>query len=229
MLTTPLSLADQVACMIEALCKIVAREGRRLHVPRPLIVLAWNRVARLASRFLALAQRLGEGPLPPARRRPAAPSRPAAAPAWRTRHIAWMLRLMRAEVASCAGALEHFLTLPEMAELVGAAPQAGHILRPLCRMLGVKTPPWLRLPRRASPALPVPERAEEAQPACAPPGPWPAPADALACDAPDAGAERADEAQAVRAGPGPWPAPADAPLSDLADAGARTSAPKKSG
>jgi hypothetical protein len=184
--TTSSSLADQVALMIEALCKIVAREGRRLHVPRPLIVLAWNRVARLANRFLSLARRLSEGPLPPARHRPAAP-RPAAAPAWRTRHIAWLLRLMRAEVAACAGALEHFLALPEMADLVHAAPQAGRIVRPLCGILGVRPPSWLRLPRRASPALPGPERPDEAQPARARPGPWPAPPDPPSSHPPDAG------------------------------------------
>jgi hypothetical protein len=41
---------------------------------------------------------------------------------------------------------------PEMAALVAGAPQLGRVLRPLCRMLAVKPPAWLRLPRRRRPA-----------------------------------------------------------------------------
>jgi hypothetical protein len=71
--------------------------------------------------------------------------------------------MMKPEVANCAMALQHFLSLPEMGELVGAAPQAGRILRPLCRILGVKVPPCLALRRRPrpSPVAPEPAGAEE--------------------------------------------------------------------
>src|SRR5450759_248170 len=105
MVTNPLPLANLLTDMLQALCRIVAAEGRRLHMPRPLIVLAWNRVARLANRLLSLVHRLNEGKLPPpgaAPRRPASP-RPATAASWRTRHIAWLLRMMRDEVRACAG------------------------------------------------------------------------------------------------------------------------------
>jgi hypothetical protein len=44
--------------------------------------------------------------------------------------------------------LEEMLEDPEMAALVAEAPQLGRTLRPLCRMLAVKPPAWLRLPRR---------------------------------------------------------------------------------
>jgi hypothetical protein len=78
---------------------------------------------------------------------------------------------------------------PEMAQLVAAAPQAGRILRPLCRMLRVRRPAYLRPPRRApaqpefSPAAPFAEPQSGAVQSCPtqsalPPPPWlpPAPA-----------------------------------------------------
>ena len=48
----------------------------------------------------------------------------------------------------CAGPFERLLADPEMAHLVAAAPQAGRILRPFCRMLRVKRPAYLRPARR---------------------------------------------------------------------------------
>jgi hypothetical protein len=108
MITDPLPLANLLTDMLQALCRIVAAEGRRLHMPRPLIVLAWNRVARLANRFLSLVHRLNEGKLSAAgaARRPAS-RRPPTGPSWRTRHVAWLLRMMRKEVVACAGSLEY--------------------------------------------------------------------------------------------------------------------------
>jgi hypothetical protein len=44
--------------------------------------------------------------------------------------------------------LEKLVEDPELQALVAAAPQLGRVLRPLCHMLAVKLPPWLRLPRR---------------------------------------------------------------------------------
>jgi hypothetical protein len=195
MVTNPLPLANLLTDMLQALCRIVAAEGRRLHMPRPLIVLAWNRVARLANRFLSLVHRLNDGKLSPVgtARRPAS-RHPPTAPSWRTRHVAWLLRMMRTEVVACAGALEYYLSWPEMAELIREAPQAVRILRPLCRILGVKIPPELRLPRRAVPAPPlaptlpapdaepVPEPAACTVPVLPPPDPLPPdPPDAARC------------------------------------------------
>lgn len=37
---------------------------------------------------------------------------------------------------------------PEARALVAAAPRAGRLLRPLCRIFGVRVPDWLKLPRR---------------------------------------------------------------------------------
>ena len=48
--------------------------------------------------------------------------------------------------------VELFLANPDTRALVEAAPQAGRILRPLCRGLNLTPPDWLRLPDRPQPA-----------------------------------------------------------------------------
>ena len=50
--------------------------------------------------------------------------------------------------------LKELLEDPAAATLVADAPQLGRTLRPLCVMLNVKPPPWLRLPRRPRPRRP---------------------------------------------------------------------------
>jgi hypothetical protein len=44
--------------------------------------------------------------------------------------------------------MEEMLEDPDVVEQVAAAPQLGSVLRPLCQMLHVKAPPYLRLPRK---------------------------------------------------------------------------------
>jgi hypothetical protein len=154
MLTIPPAAADRFALLIEGLCQAVAAScGRGL--AGPLILLIWTRLRRLGARFAALAARQRTDKPPPARRpRPAAP-RPRAPRL--PRGFAWLVRLVP-EAAVRGSQLRHLLTEPEMAALIAAAPQAGRLLRPLCRMLGVDPPPALRLPRRpgAAPAAPAP-------------------------------------------------------------------------
>jgi hypothetical protein len=62
------------------------------------------------------------------------------------------------EAAAFGAQLQHLLADPEMAALVAAAPQAGRVLRPLCRMLGVRPPPGPLAPpsRPRAPAPPSP-------------------------------------------------------------------------
>jgi hypothetical protein len=83
----------------------------------------------------------GNGPAghgPPARRIQALPS----ARAWLVKLMGWP--------APCYGShLNTMLAEPEMLALVQAAPQAGRLLRPLCRMFGIDPlPEYLRLPPR---------------------------------------------------------------------------------
>jgi hypothetical protein len=47
------------------------------------------------------------------------------------------------------------LEAPETPPLVTDAPQLGSVLRPMCQMLAVKPPAWLRLPRRPRPSRAV--------------------------------------------------------------------------
>ncbi|MCC7283005.1 MAG: hypothetical protein IT556_11525, partial [Acetobacteraceae bacterium] len=60
---------------------------------------------------------------------------------------------------------ETLLATPEATEFLTAVPQAGRILRPLCRMLGLTPPACLRLPERPRP----PHQKPRAEPRAAPP------------------------------------------------------------
>ena len=141
-----------------------------------LLMLACARFRRAAARFATLAVLASQGRVPPRRIRPrrtqdpARPSRP-----WprlpRGRY--WLIRL--APEANCfASQLQHLLADPGMAALLQAAPQAGRILRPLCRMLAVRIPPILSLPILSLPILSLPApakppRSARPQPVARPP------------------------------------------------------------
>ena len=115
------------------------------------LFLAWARLGRLASRFEALVQAVGAGRLPPAAVRRGQAERD--------------LELPRLEglppppgAAVYGSQVQHWLADPEMAALLASAPQAERILRPLCRMLGIRLGPELvskRRRRSASGAGPV--------------------------------------------------------------------------
>ena len=62
---------------------------------------------------------------------------------------------MARQAAQFAPQVEHFLAEPELAALLRDAPQAGRLLRPLCRMLAIPVPAPLRLPAR--PPRPAPK------------------------------------------------------------------------
>ena len=135
MMTAIATLPSHLACMIEALCGIMVREGRRLQMPQPLIELAWGRMARLANRFIDVVERFCAGTLPPPGLPAASPTRGrapsprrAARLCWHPRHFAWLLRIMKPQVRDCALALAHFLSFAEMEDLVRDAPQAGRAL-----------------------------------------------------------------------------------------------------
>ncbi len=129
----------------------------------------WNRVRLLGERFIALAARVRGGRLPVRRtphpnpspqggREPGALARERAA-AGLPREFGWIVRALP-ETAQYAGVLMYMLRDAEMAALVATAPQAARHLRPLCHLLGVETPEFLRRRRsiRATPPpLPVPE------------------------------------------------------------------------
>ncbi len=165
--------AERFAQLIDALCRAVAAHGARHRLAGPILLLLWSRLRRMAARVARLAARLRLGTLPPARR-PASP-RPGGPPPRRLpQGFAWVVRLVP-EAASSASQLRHLLADPQMAALVEAAPSMGRLLRPLCRMLGVRPPPGLKPPPRpaaSSRAARPPDRPPSA-PRPKPHVPWP--------------------------------------------------------
>jgi hypothetical protein len=142
----------RLALLVEQLCRAIAARGPASGLAQPLLVLAWAWLRRTTMRFARLAERLRTGRLgtPRPRRRPATGPRPQSPrPKRLPRAAAWLARLVP-EARCSAAQLQHLLEGPEMAALIAAAPQAGRLLRPLCRMLGVDHPP-LRRPRRPRP------------------------------------------------------------------------------
>ena len=133
---------------------------------QPLMTLIWLYLHRPAQRLARLIAKLQAGTLTPPRPRTAATTPPSPAPRAPKLRLpgrhAWLIRLVQ-RTAQLYPQLEILIGRPEMAELLAAAPQAGRILRPLCRMLGIRpVPPVLRLPprpRRPRPPKPAPAAA----------------------------------------------------------------------
>jgi len=120
------------------------------------IILIWRRLRRMSRRFAAIMARYRAGTLPeagaeagsgPAR---TAAVRPAGAPRVRepSRRLGWVIHAVSWFVWGRHYQMEEMLEVPETAEMVADAPEFGSVLRPMCRMLAVKQPAWLRLPRR---------------------------------------------------------------------------------
>jgi hypothetical protein len=132
---------------------VIAARSAANWLAAPLLILAWSWARRTSGRFASLAARFRAGRLAaPAARPPC--SRPPRPDRRRLpQGFGWLVRLVP-EAASSASQLQHLLGEAEMAALLAAAPQAGRLLRPLCRHLGVRLPPGLRAPPRAPKAAP---------------------------------------------------------------------------
>jgi hypothetical protein len=89
------------------------------------------------------------------------------------REFGWV-RTLLPETGQYAGVLSYLLRDPELAALLAKAPEAGRMLRPLCHLLGVKAPEFLRRGRIA-PLETTPVAAEAARAEAAPPTPEPEP------------------------------------------------------
>ena len=191
----PVTLAARFAAIILLLCRIVAAQIAGGRLAGSMIVRIVGRLSRLGARFARLDARLAAGRLRPPRprrrtprREPAPPATPAdAQEAPLPRGHAWLVRLARPTSVG-ASQLQHLLADPQWAALLEAAPQAGRILRPLCRMLGVKLPQMLVLPRRPRPAPNPPRRSARSREAAPPAKPQTAPRRPKPPDAPRTGA-----------------------------------------
>jgi len=90
----------------------------------------------------------------------------------------WLVARVGYTAAGYGSQLGHLIATPEFTTFIREAPQAGRILRPLCNMLGLATPPALLLPPRCGPPRPRPpcprpsgaSRPPRAKPAA--PAPW---------------------------------------------------------
>ncbi len=175
--------AERFVRILDGLCSAVAaRGGGRDRLAGPLVILIWRHLRRIAAQVAALAARIAAGRQRryPARRPPrAAPRR---APHRALPHgPAWLVALVP-QAAGYGSQLQHLLAEPEFAALVDAAPQMRRLLRPLCRMLGVRPPAALALPPRPAkpgtstrpsagfphPPAPPPLRRAEPTPLCPP-------------------------------------------------------------
>ena len=168
----PPTAADRFARIIDTLCQAVARRGGgRDRLAGPLVILIWRHLRRLAAQVVALAARIeaGRHRRYPARRPPRAAPRRHTPPSL-PHAPAWLLPLVP-EAAASGSQLQYLLAEPEMAALLDAAPQMRRLLRPLCRMLGVRLPPSSR---PAEPARPE-GTDRRTQPDTPPPPPRPAP------------------------------------------------------
>ena len=109
-------------------------------------VLLYHRLNRLAARFTALFARWQTNTLPSPRPYTARPYTPRLTPRLPTTH-GWVNHRIP-ESAPCTGQLDALLHDPELPKFLAAAPQAGRLLRPLLRALGLPAPDWLQLPPR---------------------------------------------------------------------------------
>jgi hypothetical protein len=160
-----LGLAETFDIIVGNLCKAIAAKAAKDLTVQALLVLLHGRLRRVAKRFAALVARVQAGPLPAPRHRAARESKPRPRPPAFPTKFAWLLRLVP-EAASFGSQLHHLLADPEMVALLKTAPQAGRILRPLCRLLAQKPIPSL---------LPPPPRTARAAPARTTKAPGPAP------------------------------------------------------
>jgi hypothetical protein len=156
---TPLPRFTQITAFLR---EAIARAAARNRVHAPVLVLAWARIGRMLARFQRLFDRWRDGTLPsPRPSRPNQPRRPGPAP--RLPGGLWFPALVP-EFSTAAVRLEAFLADPTMVDFLAACPQAGRILRPLCRLLALPLTPSLRPPARSG-------RLSEVRPASPPPPP----------------------------------------------------------
>ena len=166
----PLTPIARFSRLIEALMQDVAGDVPTGWLPIPFVRIMWRRLRQLNARFFSVLARFRAGSLPkagtlpkpatppadaPRAPKPADPAAPQPGPRPKSlpRQVGWLFRKI-----SYAGhrreELQDLLDDPETEKLVADAPQLGRTLRPLCRMLGVAPPAWLRLPARPRRPLP---------------------------------------------------------------------------
>ena len=155
--TTP--LGQRYLPHIVDVCAGLAVVAARYRTLSPLLVLVWVRLRRTLARLDRLAYRWQQGRLSPRPGRTSSrgqrqPPQIHPADAWRPRRTpqghAWLIRLHQ-PLAQFAPRIQLLLDDPEFIALCAAAPQAGRLLRPLCRMFAIAPPAHIATPPRSAP------------------------------------------------------------------------------
>ena len=128
-----------VGAVMENLKTLIATRFLRIPHLLPLITPLWKRLNRIHRR-LKRALELGIAPPRPHPSRAGAPPRTRAtiAPAL-PQKFGWLIWALGWQAADYAGHLEHIFRRPEILALVTACPRARRVLRPITRMLALKT------------------------------------------------------------------------------------------
>jgi hypothetical protein len=235
MFATTSSLTDRFTWLLDELCKVIGADAHKRQVEAALAWAIWNHVRMLGERLIALIERAQAGRLRVRRseagmRGDRAEPRPAGVahvPGGLPQDFGWMPRMLP-QTAQFADVLSLLLRDRETVALVAQAPEAARILRPLCEMLGVKAPEYLRRRRGSgaepAPALAAPGAGADALPARAErddASGTAAPPDLPGAEAPRAEAVDGEAAAPPPPPPPPWPLtgpppPAIAPESERA-------------
>ena len=123
---------------LQAAIAVVSARERHLTL---LLVAVWGRIGRMRVRLERLIARWRAGTvLAPRKSRAGEVRISVRVPSIIPRTPAWLLVAVR-EAGSARAMLAQLLTEAEYGEFIAAVPQAGRILRPLCRMLGIGVKP----------------------------------------------------------------------------------------
>jgi hypothetical protein len=176
------TLSESFSLLMLGLKAVIAEVAAPDRSRTAFLVFVWGRLSHMVVRFAKLYARWKAGTLPKARgpRPPRAPreednATPRAKPPF---HLPggrmWLVRHVQ-KSAAFGSQLRHLLaTDPEIPAFLAACPQAGRILRPLCRALGVNLPAPYGVtidhlvpiaPRQRAPRPRAPRPAPQAKPA----------------------------------------------------------------
>jgi hypothetical protein len=152
------TLAQRYAYGFNGLCGAIAQRASENRALTAVLMLLYSRLRKTLVRLDRLAVRWQAGEeMRPRAGKPRAKSTEPKAPVLRlpTRQM-WLTKILQPvawQILQWSSAVTQLLDDPEVKALVAAAPQAGRLLRPLCRLFEMTVPDYLRLPRapKASP------------------------------------------------------------------------------
>ena len=129
----------------------------------------WHRISRLSLRFRALALNPRRPRKPSAKPDPAPERESPLAGAKRRelpRQQGWLLQTFPGHhIPYVRGQLISFLADPDLSLLSSQNPNIGRVLRPLCHMLAIPLPDYLKLERKPRPPRPQPAQKPARKPA----------------------------------------------------------------